>query len=168
MGIVEILETERLVLRPFTGDDFADYAAMLADPEVGRFLGGTLSAEDAWRNLAMVIGHRVIRGYSMWALVEKDGGRFVGRAGPWRPHGWPGLEVGWALARSAWGRGYATEAARAAVDYCFDVLGAEEVVSLIRPDNVASLRVAERIGHRHLRDAELMGTPCLVYGQVRA
>jgi RimJ/RimL family protein N-acetyltransferase len=115
--------------------------------------------------MAMVIGHGEIRGYSMWAVVEKSTWRFVGRAGPWRPEGWPGLEVGWCLTRESWGKGYATEAARAAVSWCFDELGAEDVISLIRPENVRSIAVAERIGHRFLRDTQVMGVRCHVYGQ---
>ncbi|MQY06082.1 hypothetical protein ACRB68_41620 [Actinomadura sp. RB68] len=158
-----------MILRPLTAEDFEDYAAMLGDPEVARFLSveGSISREDAWRNLALMIGHREIRGYTHWALVEKSSGRFVGRAGPWRPFGWPGLEIGWCLAREHWGKGYATEAARAALAYCFDELGADEVLSLIAMDNERSARVAERIGHRHLRDMELRGLRCRVYGQSR-
>ncbi|MFC5823739.1 GNAT family N-acetyltransferase [Nonomuraea insulae] len=160
-------ETERLILRPLTGDDFDDYAAMLSDPEVAGALAESVgtSPADAWRSLAMFIGHREIRGYSHWALVEKATGEFVGRAGPWRPHGFPGLGVGWCLARKHWGKGYATEAGRAALRYCFDELGAGEVVSVILPGNQPSIAVAERIGHRHLRDITYRGQLVHLYGQ---
>lgn len=162
-----MLETERLILRPLTGDDFDDYAAMLADPEVAGGLAETVgtSPADAWRSLATFIGHREIRGYSHWALVEKATGAFVGRAGPWQPYGFPGLGVGWCLARAHWGKGYATEAGRAAVRYCFEELAAREVVSVIKPGNVRSISVAERIGHRHLRDLNYRGRPVHLYGQ---
>ncbi|MFD0685724.1 GNAT family N-acetyltransferase [Actinomadura fibrosa] len=164
-----VLETERLVLRPLTGDDFADYAAMLADPEVAGGLAESVgtSAADAWRSLATFIGHREIRGFSHWAVVEKATGRFAGRAGPWRPHGFPGLGVGWCLAREHWGKGYASEAGRAAVAYCFDRLGADEVVSVILHGNLRSIAVAERIGHRHLRDIEYRNQTVHLYGQQR-
>ncbi|MBE1587597.1 GNAT family N-acetyltransferase [Nonomuraea angiospora] len=164
-----VLETERLVMRPLTGDDFDDYARMLADPEVADGLAESVgtSRADAWRSLATFIGHREIRGYSHWALVEKATGRFAGRAGPWRPYGFPGLGVGWCLARDHWGKGYATEAARAALDYCFGTLGATEVISLILPGNARSVSVAERIGHSHLRDTEYRGQQVHVYGQRR-
>lgn len=179
-----MLETERLILRPLRGDDFDDYAAMMADPDVagglaegdGATRGGGpggppekagLEPMDAWRNLAMFIGHREIRGFSHWALVEKGTGLFVGRAGPWRPHGFPGLGVGWCLARAHWGKGYASEAGRAALAYCFSMLDAEEVISLILPGNDRSIAVAERIGHRHLRDTEYRGNRVHVYGQRR-
>lgn len=160
-------ETERLILRPLTGDDFEDYAAMLADPEVSGGLAETVgtSPAEAWRSLATFIGHREIRGFSHWALVEKDTGSFVGRAGPWQPHGFPGLGVGWCLARPYWGKGYATEAGRAALRYCFEELGATEVVSIIKPDNARSISVAERIGHRHLRDLDYRGGRVHLYGQ---
>ncbi|MFC4906366.1 GNAT family N-acetyltransferase [Actinomadura gamaensis] len=163
------LETERLVLRPLAGADWDDYAAMMAHPEVAAGLaeGVGRTRDDVWRNLAMFIGHREIRGYSHWALVEKATGAFVGRAGPWSPHGFPGLGVGWCLAREHWGKGYASEAARAALGYCFTELAAGEVVSLILPGNARSVAVAERIGHRHLRDTEYRGRRVHVYGQRR-
>lgn len=163
------LETDRLLLRPLTGADFDDYAAMMADPEVSGGLAEPIgnSPDDAWRSLAVFIGHREIRGYSHWALVEKATGAFVGRAGPWRPHGFPGLGVGWCLARAHWGKGYASEAARAAVTYCFDSLDADEVVSAILPGNERSIAVAERIGHRHLRDVPYRGRTVHLYGQRR-
>jgi ribosomal-protein-alanine N-acetyltransferase len=161
------METERLLLRPLTGADFRDYSAMLADPEVAGGLAETTgtSPADAWRSLALFIGHREILGYSHWALIEKATGAFVGRAGPWQPYGFPGLGVGWCLARQHWGKGYATEAARAALDYCFTELAAEEVISLIRRDNRRSVAVAERIGHHHIRDIEYRGQVVHLYGQ---
>lgn len=167
--IMAVLETERLVLRPLAGGDFEDYAAMLADPEVASGLAESVGTgrADAWRSLAVFIGHREIRGYSHWALVEKVTGRFVGRAGPWQPYGFPGLGVGWCLAREHWGKGYASEAGRAAVAYCFGELGAEEVISLILPGNERSIGVAERIGHRYLRETEYRGRLVHIYGQQR-
>ncbi|WP_202637805.1 GNAT family N-acetyltransferase [Bailinhaonella thermotolerans] len=166
---MEVVETERLILRPLSGADFEDYAAMLGDPEVGRYLfaEGAMSREDSWRNLALMLGHERLRGFTNWAVVEKSTGRFAGRAGPWQPLDWPGLEIGWALAREHWGKGYATEAARAALRYCFDVLGAEEVFSYVREGNDRSARVAERIGHELRGGTVLRGVRCHVYAQSR-
>ncbi|GAA2425684.1 GNAT family N-acetyltransferase [Actinomadura vinacea] len=163
------LETPRLILRPLTPEDFEDYAAMLADPDVGRFLSaeGSMSREDSWRNLALFLGHQQIQGFSNFAVVEKDTECFVGRVGPWQPLGWPGLELGWCLARRFWGRGYATEAASMALRYCFDDLGAAEVVSLVGVGNTRSARVAERIGHQYRGDIDLRGVRCHDYGQAR-
>jgi RimJ/RimL family protein N-acetyltransferase len=163
-----MLETERLILRPLTGADFDDFAAMLT-PEVTGGLAEPVgdSPADAWRSLATFIGHHTIRGFSHWAVIEKDSGRFAGHAGPWQPHGFPGLGVGWCLDREHWGKGYATEAAQAALAYCFSALDAEDVISLILPDNHRSIAVAERIGHTHLRDTEYRGRTVRVYGQQR-
>jgi len=142
--MVPTLTTSRLTLRGWREDDAAVYAEITADPEVMRFMGGVLDREQTWREIAVFVGHWDLRGYGLWA-VEREGA-LIGRVGLWRPDGWPGLEVGWLLARSAWGHGYATEAARASVDHAWRELGAEELISLIAPENVASQRVAERLG----------------------
>jgi hypothetical protein len=101
------LETERLLLRQFRDTDIDAYAAMLADPEVMRYIGEgkPLTRDDAWRNMAMVAGHWSLRDYGMWAAEERSSGAFVGRVGLYYPEGWPGQEVGWALARPYWGEG---------------------------------------------------------------
>lgn len=159
------LETERLVLRMLRESDTDAYAEMMADPEVVRFLGGKpMSRAEAWRNMAMVLGHWHLRGYGFWAVEEKSSGELVGRVGCWRPEGGPGLEVGWTLRRSSWGRGYATEAARAAVGYAFAALGQSRVLSLIAPDNVASIRVAERLGEKPVGEWEISGIKVILYG----
>jgi RimJ/RimL family protein N-acetyltransferase len=88
----------------------------------------------------------------------------VGRAGLWQPEGWPGLEVGWVLGRRWWGHGFATEAARAALDHAFCSLDARRVISLIHPENGRSIRVAERLGERYERRVELSRTVHHLYG----
>lgn len=158
------LETERLVLRTFREGDTDAYAEMTADPEVMRFLGGKpMSRQEAWRNMAMVLGHWHLRGFGFWAVEEKSSGELVGRVGCWQPEGWPQLEVGWALRRRFWGRGYATEAARASVEYAFTSLNQTRVISLIAPDNVNSIRVAERLGERPQGEWEVFGTKVIIY-----
>jgi RimJ/RimL family protein N-acetyltransferase len=92
---VPTLETERLVLRSLTDDDLDAFAAIVADPEVQRFMSGPMDRAQAWRQLALFRGHEALRGWSQNAVVERETGRLVGRAGLWRPEGWPGLEVGW-------------------------------------------------------------------------
>jgi RimJ/RimL family protein N-acetyltransferase len=159
------IETERLVLRMFRESDTDAYAEMVGDAEVMRFLGGkTMSRQEAWRNMAMVLGHWQLRGYGFWAVEERAGGEFVGRVGCWRPEGWPGLEVGWTLRRAHWGRGYATEAARAALEHAFTALGETHVISLIDPNNTNSIRVAERLGERPEGEWEVFGIKVVVYG----
>lgn len=163
------LETERLRLRSLRLEDLDAYARMYADPEVMRFLeqGVPLDRAAAFRSLALHLGHWHLRGYGQWALETRATGKFVGRAGLYQPDGWPGLEVGWVLDRDAWGNGYATEAGRAAINYAFQVLGAEEIISLIRPENAGSIKVAERLGETYQRDVELLGETARVYGKSR-
>jgi RimJ/RimL family protein N-acetyltransferase len=163
--VKDVIETERLILRMFRESDTDAYAEMVADPEVMRFLGGgkPASREEAWRNMAMIVGHWHLRGYGMWAVEEKAGGEMVGRVGCWKPEGWPGLEVGWTLRRRFWGRGYATEAARASIDYAFTTLGQTRVISLIAPENVNSIRVAERLGEKPVGEWEVFGTKVIIY-----
>jgi RimJ/RimL family protein N-acetyltransferase len=117
---VVTLETQRLLLRQFCFDDLDALAAIGADLEVMEFLGPVMARRDAWRAMAMALGHWQLRGYGSWAVEERATGQLVGRIGLYNPEGWPGLEVGWTLARAAWGRGYATEGARASLDYAFD------------------------------------------------
>lgn len=159
------LETERLLLREWRGGDFEEYARICADPEVMRYLGGKpFTRLDAWRHMAMLVGHWHLRGYGHWAVEEKATGRLVGRMGFFNPEGWPGFEVGWTLARECWGRGYATEGARRMLAHAFTEMGREHVISLIHPENLASIRVAERVGETLEGETELMGIPVLVYG----
>jgi RimJ/RimL family protein N-acetyltransferase len=169
VAAVPTVETERLVLREWRDEDLDGYHAMQNDPEVYRFLGNEpIGRSDAWRHMAMIAGHWALRGFGMWAVIEKDSAAFAGRVGPWQPEGWPGLEVGWTLAREHWGKGYATEAARAAVGFAFEQLGAERVISLIDGANERSLKVSERLGQRFERDWELDGKPIGIYGVDRA
>jgi RimJ/RimL family protein N-acetyltransferase len=160
------LTTERLVLRMFRGDDFDAYARIFGNPEVARYLGDgkPLDRLAAWRSLAFVLGHWALRGYGLWAVEEHATGRLVGRVGLLNPEGWPGLEIGWALARDAWGKGYATESARRVLDYAFADLRLHRLISLIYPDNAPSIRVAERLGERLEGRTEMHGSTVLVYG----
>jgi RimJ/RimL family protein N-acetyltransferase len=111
-----------------------------------------------------MIGHWHFRGYGIWAVEEKATGQFVGRIGLHYPETWPGFELGWTLARQAQGKGYATEAARRSLEYAFVDLDRDHVISLIHPENVASIRVAERIGETLEGRTELLGNEVLVYG----
>ena len=163
-----VLETPRLLLRPLEERDLDAYSAIMADPEVVQFLGtAPMTREQAWRHMALMLGHDRLRGWSNNAVVDRASDRLLGRCGLWQPEGWPGLEVGWVLGRDVWGRGFATEAASAWRDWAFANLDIDELVSVIHRDNDRSMRVAERIGHHYLRDLEVMGHPCVLYGQRR-
>ena len=159
------LETDRLKLRMWRESDLDDYAAICADPIVMRYLGGQVFTRDeAWRSMAFFIGHWQLRGYGHWAVEEKATGRMIGRIGFLNPEGWPGFEIGWTLARHAWGKGYATEGARLALQYAFKDLDQPHVISLIHPDNTPSMKVAERLGEKREGVARIFERDVLVYG----
>jgi RimJ/RimL family protein N-acetyltransferase len=160
-----VLETERLRLRAFRGEDLDAYASMCADPEVMQYLGTgvTLGRADAWRSIAGILGHWKLLGYGMFAVERRDNGAFIGRVGFLDPPDWPGFELGWVLGREHWGQGFAQEAARRALAFAFDELRRDRVISLIRPANARSIRVAEALGERLAREIELLGSKALVY-----
>ena len=159
---IPVLETERLVMREWRQSDFDAYAASNADAEVQRFLGGPQDREQSWRTLALQIGHWELRGYGQWALERREDGRMIGRAGLWNLEGWFGVEVGWKLDRDVWGHGYATEAAAASLEWAWRALDVDRVLSVIAPENDASLRVAARLGMRKLRDDAHSGRPVVI------
>jgi len=162
---IPTLLTARLRLRSFRKSDIDDYAALNADPEVMRYLGGeTWDRGRSWRHLAFLQGHWLFAGTGMWAVEQKDTDTFVGMIGFAEPEGWPGFELAWTLARRFWGYGYATEGARAALDHAFTVWNRERVISLIEPENRASIRVAERLGERLQGRTTVRKQEFLVYG----
>lgn len=146
---IPTLETERLLLRAWRPDDLDAYAAMMADPAVMRFLGGVQSRHMAWRAMAGYAGQWVLDQFGFFAIEEKASGRFIGRCGPHYPEGWPGLEIGWTFAQTAWGHGYAVEAASASINWIFSQKPAlPQVVSLIDARNTPSQNVAKRLGQK--------------------
>ncbi|MEL6364456.1 MAG: GNAT family N-acetyltransferase [Pseudomonadota bacterium] len=146
------LETDRLILREMRPEDAEGFIAMMADPDVARYLTpdhSPMARMDAWRSFATMLGHWTIRGFGMFSVIEKSSGDWVGRVGPWMPEGWPSLEIGWGIVREAWGKGYAPEAAAASRDWAFDRFPEyPRLISLIDPGNANSQRVAEKIGER--------------------
>jgi RimJ/RimL family protein N-acetyltransferase len=145
-----VLDTPRLLMRPPRGDDFDAWADFVADAAATRYLGGPVARSVAWRSFLTMAGAWAVQGFAMFSVIEKSSGRWVGRVGPWFPEGWPGTEVGWGIVSDCWGRGYATEAAIAAIDWVFDVLGWTEVIHVIDVDNAASQAVACKLGSRNL------------------
>lgn len=143
------IATSRLVLRVPCLDDLDGWAAMMADEEAARFIGGAQPRSMCWRALMTMIGAWHAHGFAMFSVVEKSTGRWIGRLGPWAPEGWPGTEIGWALLRDVWGRGYATEGAAAATTWAVEHLGWTDIIHSIAPDNAASQRVAVRLGSRN-------------------
>lgn len=140
------------MLRAWTPADRVPFAALNADPDVVRWVGdGTPLTRASSDDLVdRIEAHWRARGFGLWAVEERAAGAFVGFAGlavPWfLPAVLPAVEVGWRLARGAWGRGYATEAGRAALGHAFGDLELAEVIATIFPANLPSVRVAEKLG----------------------
>ncbi|HTL92382.1 MAG TPA: GNAT family N-acetyltransferase [Steroidobacteraceae bacterium] len=146
------LSTARLRLRPWRPEDLPTYAAMNADPRVREYFPKLLTAAESDREAARIAAHFDQHGFGLWAVEvvgTADFAGFVGLAIPgFEAHFTPCVEIGWRLAFEHWGRGYATEAARAALDCGFERLGLEEIVAFTVPGNWRSRRVMERLGMR--------------------
>lgn len=172
---VPIIETERLVLRAHRIEDFPSFARMWADPHFVRFLDQStpLPEEDAWARFLRHPGYWQFLGYGVWAIEEKETHRFVGNAGfsdrkrticstlfsvP---------EMGWSLSSTVQGNGYATEAACAAIEWADANLPDEKTVCAIRPDNLASLKVAAKCGYRECARIEYRGVSYIVFFRMR-
>ena len=160
MPEIPTIETDRLRLTALTEAHFDDYATMLADPESTQWVGDgqPLDRTNAWRSLAMLLGHWQLRGCGMWALELKETGDFIGRAGLLNPEGWPDLELGWMLKPEYRHHGYATEAGTAVLQFAWKHLQAKRVISLVRVGNEVSDRLAERLGGEHIEDMEFYGS----------
>ena len=145
----------------FCDSDLDAYAADSGDPEVMRYLGAgyPLTRAESWRNMALVLGHWQLRGFGLWAVEERATGLMAGRVGCWQPEGWPGLEIGWALRREFWGRGYATESAQLVLADTFSHARDSRLISLIHPQNERSIAVAVRLGmHSANSETEINGS----------
>ena len=164
-----VIDTPRLILRPPQAEDYAGLCELMADEESARFIGGVQPPETVWRTLCVMAGAWTINGFSMFSVIEKETGRWIGRLGPWQPAGWPGTEVGWGLLASAQGRGYAAEGSSAAMDYAVDVLGWTDIIHCIDEKNAPSIKLAERLGSTFQRKTDapppLTGMRWDVYGQ---
>lgn len=157
MSTIPRLETKRLVLREFRNSDFDVFASFMADEDVMRFLtGAPMTRAEAWRSLAVNIGHWSLRGYGTWAVERKEDGAFIGRVGMINPEGWPGLEIGWTLGKPYWGKGYATEAAAVSMRYAFLTQPVDRLISCIDPDNKPSQAVAARLGETKGKRSEIV------------
>lgn len=168
-----IIETERLILRVPEQDDLeVGWAEFHGDAEAMRYIGGAMPRSLAWRSMALVVGSWSLIGFGQFSAIEKATGRWVGRLGPWRPEGWPAPEVGWMLHRSAWGKGYATEAGQACLRYVFEELGWDQATHMIHPDNLGSQAVAKRLGSRLISEVKMPApfdtTPTQMWGQTAA
>ena len=167
---IPVLQTDRLVLRGHRIEDFKHCAALWADPLVTRYITGTpLSCEQCWSRLLRHAGHWAMLGFGYWIAEEKRSGAFIGEVGfaDYKRELEPVLpqvpEVGWVLASSAHGKGYATEALRAILTWGQANLPGDKTICLIHPENQASVRVAEKCGYRKQGMATYKEHPTLVF-----
>ena len=164
------LETERLLLRAHRLEDFAECSAMWGHAEVARYIGGRpFPPDEVWTKLLRYVGHWALLGYGFWVLEEKGTGRFVGEVGfaDFKRDIQPPLagrpEMGWVLAPWAHGKGLATEAVRGALGWGATHLPSARTVCLISPENLASIRVAEKCGYREFQRTTFKGQPTLLF-----
>jgi RimJ/RimL family protein N-acetyltransferase len=169
MTNIPVIETERLILRVQTTEDFPAFAAMWADPVVTRYIGGTpLNEEESWAKFMRIAGHWALLGFGYWGIFEKTSGKRIGEAGILDVkrnitpsfHGAP--EIGWGLLPEVHGKGYATEAARAIIGWAENHFGKVRMVCIIDPDNAPSLRVAARCGFREVSHTMYKGEPTII------
>ncbi len=160
------IDTERLTMRCPRLEDFEEALAMWADPQVTRYITGKPSTrEEMWARLLRYVGHWHLLGFGFWVVREKSTGRFVGEVGladfhrDIEPPFGKSKEAGWVLAPWAHGKGYATEAVRAALRWAEDRFGPERVVCIMDPGNEASLKVAHKCGFREFARGTLRGEP---------
>jgi RimJ/RimL family protein N-acetyltransferase len=164
------IDTERLTMRCPRLEDFEESLAMWADAQVVRYITGKpATAEDMWARLLRYVGHWQLMGFGFWVVREKGTGRFVGEVGlaDFRRDIEPSLggskEAGWVLSPWAQGKGYATEAVRAALRWAEDRFGPERVVCIIDPANEASLKVAHKCGFREFSRGTYKGGPSVMF-----
>jgi len=167
---VPILETERLLLRGHRIEDFAAMVALYSDPLVTHhFHGRAMTREDVWSRLLRHAGHWSTFGYGIWAVEDKETHLYAGAVGVFdvKRDIEPPLddmpEAGWTLASRFHGKGYATEAVRAALAWTDEKLGRPKMFCIIATANLASIRVAEKCGFRYWRDTSYRNAPTLVF-----
>jgi RimJ/RimL family protein N-acetyltransferase len=149
MTAAPTLHTPRLILRAQRPQDTEPLMAAFADPDYSRFITRerrALTRTEAWRPIATVPGMWAVNGYGQWMVEERRTGLPVGRLGPWHPEGWPDFEIGWSIFPQHQGNGYAAEGAAAALTWTREALGRDYVIHLIDPANIASERVARKLG----------------------
>lgn len=166
---IPTLETERLIMVGHQVADFDECFAMWSDPEVTRYIGGRpFTVEEVWTRLLRYVGHWSLLGFGYWVVRERASGQLVGEVGfaDFKREIQPSImgtpETGWVLARSAHGKGYATEAVRAALAWGDQHFSAGRTVCLIAPDNVASIRVADKCGYKLVQQTTYKDHPTLL------
>ena len=173
--MVPVIETARLRLRPLSANDLDTWATVTSNPEVVRYLGGTLlSREETWRRILATAGSWTILGYGYWAVEAKDEPRMIGHVGfaDFKRGLTPSIEglpeMGWVFALQAQGRGYASEAVAAALDWADATLKASDIVAIIDHANSGSIRVAEKAGFAKREEAQYRSAPILLFRRIKS
>ena len=162
--IPEGIETDRLVLRTFKENDWTDLHTLYSDPECTKYtIQRTLTEGESWRTMASLIGHWQIRGFGPYAVEEKLTNRVIGPIGLWYPIDWPEPEIKWAISRSYWGQGYASEAARAVKKIAAQYIPQISLISLIFTENQRSKKLAIALGAKLEKELEFRGLPAQIY-----
>lgn len=149
------IETERMILRPPSAEDFEGYCTMMADAQTAKYIGGQMDRAQAWRSWCMMVGAWHVRGFAMFSMLLKESGEWIGRTGPWYPEGWPGTEVGWSIMPEHTGKGLALEASVASMDYAVDELGWTDICHMVDPENIGSAKLAKALGSTNRGPAQL-------------
>ncbi len=150
------IETERLQLRPWNANDVDALEAFYANAANAKYVGGVKDSDEAWRALALHIGHWKLKGFGYWAVDEKENSEFVGCVGLWQSAGWPELELGYWLMPEHQGKGYALEAAQRCKEYAQNDLKAQSLVSYIDPHNTPSINLAKKMGATREQTIQLL------------
>ena len=162
--VPESLESKRLILRQFKETDWLDLHQYYSDPRATKYtVGRAFTEEETWRTLSMMIGHWQLRGYGPYAVVTKETDRVIGTVGFWYPKGWPSPEIKWALAAEYWGKGFASEAAHLIQITGRRYLPDIQLISLIHPENRASIKLAESIGAQFEKEITFRGANWPIY-----
>jgi RimJ/RimL family protein N-acetyltransferase len=168
MTIPTVIRTPRLTLRQFSPEDWRALHEHYSDLECTKYtFGRSLSEGESWRTVASMVGHWQLRGYGPYALVDDARASVIGTVGLWFPNDWPEPEIKWALVRSAWGHGFAAEAARAIQPIASDHFG-KPPISLIGAQNAPSVKVATAVGATLESEILFRGNPFLIYRHPRA
>jgi ribosomal-protein-alanine N-acetyltransferase len=160
-----VTETPRLLLRYFTWNDLDDMAAIRADPVVMTFRGGSRTYEDTKQLFNWMFENYEKHGFELWAIIHKADNKLIGNCGliPQEVDGQRETEMGYILAKEYWGRGLATEAACICRDYGFEQLGSSRLISLIDSGNIASVKVAIKVGLSYEKDTTIREKTVCVY-----
>ncbi|MBL7481108.1 GNAT family N-acetyltransferase [Legionella bononiensis] len=154
------LETSRLILRDWKDEDVSPFFLMNQDPKVMEYFPGVWTMDMVHSFITRMKSQLVNKGFTLWAVEEKETQAFIGFIGlnapSWEAHFTPCVEIGWRLASSSWGKGYATEGAQAVLEFAFHHLKLKKVVSFTVPDNLRSRRVMEKIGMTRVSDGDFL------------